>query len=208
MAPPPPASMALTSACMHRNTPSRLTAITVRHSSAASSPTGAIAPLTPAQFTAASRDPWAATIPSTTVRAAVGSATSRLTASAAPPDASIKRAVSDTDGPSMSAATTMRAPSAANSTAVALPMPEPAPVTRATLPRARPAPVNAHPPQHLPDKGQSQRPSRSQLRSRVPDGASRNARHAHGSGPVSMRTSPARRTKPVSNPAAAVISET
>src|SRR6478672_13612967 len=103
----------------------------------------------PALFTRISTRPCLAMAPETTNSTLAGSVTSRLTASALPPDNVIVEAVSSAFEP-RAAATTM-APCDASVFATAAPIPRDAPVTMATFPErliilsARLAPRRDHP---------------------------------------------------------------
>ena len=127
--------IAPTAARVPRNTPSRLTRISARHSSrlvSISAPRAA----TPALLTRTSSLPNALRVASITPAHPASAPTSWASASAMPPAAVMSSTTSAAGASAMSVSTT-RAPSRASARALAAPIPEPAPVTIATLPATR-----------------------------------------------------------------------
>src|SRR3954465_7975904 len=132
--PPPVLRIARTPSRVRRKPPSRLTAMTRRHSASVVSSSG-LAKEMPALLTRTSSRPNA----SSTRRSAPAHEASSLTSwrrkIASPPPRAMAAATSSPDG-SRSVATPP-APSLAKRIAVALPIPDAAPVTSAVLPRSR-----------------------------------------------------------------------
>src|SRR5262245_43066872 len=136
MLPPPRSRMAGTTVLVSTNAPTRLIRSTSAKSAALISVSGARS-LTAAELISASTPPSSARVVSTRRCASASIPTSPATASALPPTFVIASTTS-ASGSGRRPKTTTRAPSAANSSAVARPMPVPPPVTMATLPSSPP----------------------------------------------------------------------
>jgi hypothetical protein len=122
----------------HKNTPRRLMAMIRSHSSSVVFAAGLTSCSAPALLKATSRRPNASTACWSAACTSSERVTSQRTATARPPDCSIKLAVSWLASSARSATTTL-ALARANASAAAWPMPLAAPVTNATLPAKLPS---------------------------------------------------------------------